>query len=86
MRAAAIWITGLLASGIVGAATLMALFWSGHGPEGFFPFVFGVIGGMCIFVCIRLWIREPPPTPRPEQPHQDTIADWPDLIRRRDPP
>jgi hypothetical protein len=55
-RIIAIWIFGLLGSGIVGTFIVDALE-TGYNPDSAF---FGFIGGAFLFACIRLWIKEPP--------------------------
>jgi hypothetical protein len=48
MRTAAIWIFGLLACGIFGGV-VAELLGNGNGP-------IGIVGGMCAFACLRLWL------------------------------
>ena len=55
-RTIAIWITGLLASGIFGSLISDRLFSSGFESQG----VTGFFGGMLAFACIRLWLATPP--------------------------
>lgn len=53
-RAWAIWGTGLLGSGLIGALIGSALEGGGELP--------GVIAGPSLFICIRLWMTEKKPT------------------------
>lgn len=50
----AIWGTGLLASGLIGALIGEAIAGGGGLP--------GVIAGPSLFICIRLWVTENNPT------------------------
>lgn len=51
MRTTAIWVMGLLGSGTAGGLIGSALLYGDGG-------VFGFIGGLCLFACIRLWAKE----------------------------
>jgi hypothetical protein len=55
-RTIAIWIFGLLASAVIGAwiNALVNEYTHSYTPDGF-----GVIGGMCAFACVRLWLASP---------------------------
>ncbi len=63
MRIVAIWLAGLLASGIFGWLVdekfLSTTFFPDGGP--------GMIGGMLAFVCVRLWLATPREGERLEQ-------------------
>lgn len=58
VRTTAIWIFGLIASAIIGAFVGSAY------DSTFNPYsmgtsgggLFGFIGGMCLFACLRLWL------------------------------
>lgn len=50
-RTVGIWVSGLIAGAIFGAFIGQALDASSMGDPG----VPGAIGGMCLFICARLW-------------------------------
>ena len=62
IRTIAIWVFGLLGSGIAGNLIGGALAYDG-GIEGFFAGAFG-------FACLRLWL-----TTSPQTPHSETSDD-----------
>jgi hypothetical protein len=49
VRTFGVWLFGLLASGIFGGMIGNQFFY----PDGGF---FGLVGGMCTFACVRLWL------------------------------
>jgi hypothetical protein len=55
MRVVAIWLAGLLASGIFGWLVDTKFLSTTSFPDGG-P---GLIGGMLTFVCLRLWLTTP---------------------------
>jgi hypothetical protein len=55
MRTLLIWITGLLAGAVIGGA-LANIVDGFHGVD--FPAVWGVLGGMLVFACVRQWRSE----------------------------
>jgi hypothetical protein len=54
-RTIALWISGLLASGIFGALIGTRLQSLPYDQDGFF----GFFGGMLAFACLRLWLAAP---------------------------
>jgi hypothetical protein len=55
-RTIAIWIFGLLAAAIIGGF-LGSAYEAHFDPYGSSPApLFGILGGMCIFACLRLWL------------------------------
>jgi hypothetical protein len=58
VRTFGIWVFGLSAAAIVGAilaATLARVanpYAYGNGEDA----IFGMVGGMCLFACLRLWL------------------------------
>jgi hypothetical protein len=57
IRTIGIWIFGLLAAAIIGGflGSAYAEHFYPHNSDGLEP-IFGVIGGMCVFACLRLWL------------------------------
>jgi hypothetical protein len=58
-RSVAIWIFGLIASaiigGFVGSSYAVTFHPTAPGDGGFF----GMVGGMSVFACLRLWLAAP---------------------------
>lgn len=69
-RIVALWIFGLVGSTIAGGIVGSALT---HDDTGTF---FGLLGGCCIFACVRLWLapQRPAREPRPAHPNGNTVV------------
>jgi hypothetical protein len=59
IRTIAIWVSGLLASGIFGYLVTYNLFYRVVGSKFGDLHVWGIIGGMFAFACLRLWLATP---------------------------